>query len=149
MKNWIRTIHKAAALSGFMMILSFFTSTLYVELFGSFAQIASVKTYIFYAIWFLIPTMALAGITGAKMAPKVTRGPIAAKKKRMPLIALNGLLVLTPAAIYLHYLASTGQFNSTFYIVQIIELIAGFTNLILMSMSIRDVMKQKKPARLA
>ncbi|ERB63887.1 hypothetical protein G3U99_18095 [Vibrio coralliilyticus OCN008] len=149
MKNWTRTIHKAAALSGFMMILSFFTSTLYVELFGSFAQIASVKTYIFYAIWFLIPTMALAGITGAKMAPKVTIGPIAAKKKRMPLIALNGLLVLTPAAIYLHYLADAGQFNSTFYIVQIIELIAGFTNLILMSMSIRDVMKQKKPARLA
>jgi hypothetical protein len=120
-----------------------------VDLFGSFAQIASVKTYIFYAIWFLIPTMALAGITGAKMAPKVTRGPIAAKKKRMPLIALNGLLVLTPAAIYLHYLADAGQFNSTFYIVQIIELIAGFTNLILMSMSIRDVMKLKKPAQLA
>jgi len=147
MKNMITTLHKSAAILAFLLILSFFISSLFVELFGRHEDIVLVKTMIFYGIWVLIPTMAVTGITGAKMAPKVKSGPIASKKKRMPFIALNGLLILTPAAIYLHYLAKIGQFDGVFYGIQIVELIAGFTNLTLMALNIRDARKVKSKTR--
>ncbi|WP_245911056.1 hypothetical protein [Neisseria iguanae] len=56
----------------------------------------------------------------------------------MPKIALNGLLVLLPCAFYLNRLAQAGEFNGMFYTVQIIELIAGAANLIMMGLNIRD-----------
>ncbi|MEF1338195.1 hypothetical protein REH81_15645, partial [Vibrio rotiferianus] len=59
----------------------------------------------------------------------------------------NGVLVLVPAAIYLQHLAAIGQFDTTFYIVQIVELIAGFTNLTLMTLNIRDAKAIKKPKK--
>ncbi|MGF1702643.1 hypothetical protein L4D09_20310 [Photobacterium makurazakiensis] len=138
MKNALVYIHRSAAITAFIMILVFFTSTVLVELFGNQSQIVAVKTYIAYAIWVLIPVMAVTGITGAKMAPKVSAGLIGRKKKRMPFIAANGLMVLVPAALYLKHLATEGQFDNAFYTVQLIELIAGFTNLTLMSLNIRD-----------
>jgi hypothetical protein len=61
-----------------------------------------------------------------------------AKKKRMPFIAANGLLVLVPCAIVLHRWAAAGSFDISFYVVQVIELIAGATNLALMGLNARD-----------
>ncbi len=61
-----------------------------------------------------------------------------AKRKRMPFIAANGLLVLVPCAIVLNRWASAGSFDTSFYVVQIIELIAGPINLTLMSRNVRD-----------
>ena len=78
------------------------------------------------------------------MASKVVSSPIGNKKKRMPFIAINGLFVLLPCAVYLHHLAQLGQFDTTFYIVQITELVAGFTNLTLMTLNIRDGRKLKR-----
>lgn len=63
---------------------------------------------------------------------------VALKKKRMPFIAANGLLVLLPCAILLNQWASTGSLDTRFYFVQVIELIAGATNLALMGMNMRD-----------
>lgn len=79
------------------------------------------------------------------MAPKVKSGvgPIGRKKKRMPIIALNGLLILLPCAIYLNVLASQGLFNQLFYLIQGVELIAGSINLTLMALNIRDVLNMK------
>lgn len=144
MKTSIRYIHRITAIVAFLMILTFFTSTLLVELFSDQQTILLVKTYISYAIWVLIPIMALAGITGAKLAPNVKSGPIGNKKKRMPFIAMNGLFVLVPAAIYLQHLAEMGQFDVTFYSIQSVELLAGLINLTLMSLNIRDGFKMKK-----
>ena len=77
-------------------------------------------------------------VTGNKMAPKVKDGFIGSKKKRMPIVALNGLLVLLPAALYLNHLATAGQFDTWFYSIQAIELLAGGVNLSLMALNIRD-----------
>lgn len=66
---------------------------------------------------------------------------VEAKKKRMPLIAANGLLVLVPCAIVLNRWAAAGSFDTTFCAVQVIELIAGATNLTLMSLNARDGMR--------
>ena len=138
MSTSLRTLHRAAAMSAFLLILAFFTSSLIVELLGSPEAIATVKQSIVYGIGLLIPMMALTGITGAKLAPNASSGPIGSKKKRMPVIALNGLLVLVPAALYLNNLAGQGRFDTAFYTVQAVELLAGFINLVLMSLNIRD-----------
>ena len=65
-------------------------------------------------------------------------GLVDAKKKRMPFIAANGLLVLVPCAVMLDRWAAAGSFDSTFYLVQAIELIAGPINLALMALNVRD-----------
>lgn len=59
----------------------------------------------------------------------------------MPLIGANGLLVLLPAAIYLQSKASAGAFDTGFYAVQVVELVAGAANLAMMGLNIRDGLK--------
>lgn len=56
----------------------------------------------------------------------------------MPFIAANGLLILVPAAFYLESKASSGAFDTRFYLVQGVELIAGAANLVMMGLNIRD-----------
>ena len=56
----------------------------------------------------------------------------------MPFIAANGLLVLVPCAIFLNRWAAAGTFDATFYVVQVIELIAGAINLTLSGLNMRD-----------
>jgi len=140
-------VHATAASIALLLIISFCSSTLLSELLGSQQQIISVKNAIFYAIWFLIPCMAITGITGAKLAGKTKKGLIGKKLKRMPIIALNGLLILLPAAIYLRSLAIAGDFSTIFYIVQGVELLAGAINITLMSMNFRDGLKVSKAKR--
>jgi hypothetical protein len=56
----------------------------------------------------------------------------------MPFIALNGLLVLVPCAVFLQLRAAQGDFGAAFAVVQGIELLAGAANLVLMSLNLRD-----------
>ncbi|MGR5121043.1 hypothetical protein ACPV33_00010 [Vibrio harveyi] len=147
MKKTLSFAHRITSISAYLLIMSFFTSTVAVELFGDHHTTLVVKTYISYAIWAVVPLMAAAGITGSKMAPNVKKGPLAAKKKRMPFVAMNGILILVPAAIYLQHLAASNQFDTTFYIVQLVELLAGFTNLTLMTLNIRDARALKMPKK--
>lgn len=63
---------------------------------------------------------------------------IISKRRRMPFIALNGLLVLVPCALFLHAKAASGEFGSVFALVQAIELVAGAANLVLMGLNLRD-----------
>ncbi|OLQ94652.1 hypothetical protein BIY21_08010 [Vibrio ponticus] len=146
MNRKLKTLHRSCAVLAFITIASFFSSTLVSELFASQQTVAVVKQAIAYAVWGLIPLMAITGATGAKLAPKVKMGvgPIGRKKQRMPIIAINGLVVLLPAALYLNSLASQGDFGATFYTVQIIELLAGTTNLMLMALSLKDVLSTRK-----
>ena len=63
---------------------------------------------------------------------------IATKKKRMPFIAANGILVLIPCAIVLNRWAANGEFAAMFYAIQALELLAGATNMVLMGLNVRD-----------
>ena len=143
MKKHYFQLHRYAAITAFCLIFTFFCSSIFVELFGNHQNILMVKTYILYGVILLIPTMALTGFTGAKLSQKIRSKFIDRKQKRMPIIAINGLVVLLPCAFYLQYLASYGLFNHMFYLIQGLELIAGFTNLTLMSFSILDMKKSK------
>lgn len=134
----LRTIHPIAGAIGFLTILTFWTSTAYSEVFGTHATVAAVKSMILNGLFILVPAMVIVGATGMSMGHGRKDAPAVAKRKRMPIIAGNGLLILVPAAFFLNAKAGAGSFDATFYVVQFIELIAGAINLILMGLSIRD-----------
>ena len=133
-----KTLHSIFSFIAFLTILLFFTSSLAVELFGSHETIAQVKHLIVFGLYIFIPIIALTGITGFLLSKSRTGQLVEAKKKRMPLIAANGILILLPAVIFLDKWASAGLFDTRFYIVQGLEFMAGGTNLFLMGLSLRD-----------
>ncbi|MEX3011722.1 hypothetical protein [Hoeflea sp. TYP-13] len=137
-------IHAIAGVVGFLTILSFWTSTVTVELFGTPAAIAAVKSWILSGMFVLIPAMAIVGATGMSLGRKRRDRLTKVKKTRMPVIAANGLVILVPAAFYLASKANAGDFDDWFYAVQAVELIAGAANLTMMGLNIRDGLKMTR-----
>ncbi len=131
-------IHAVAGGIAFFTILIFWTSTVFTELFTSHETIAAVKSLILKGMFILIPAMIIVGASGMSLGGQRKGRIIADKKKRMPIIAATGLLVLLPAAFYLEMKAASNSFDATFYIVQAVELIAGLSNLRLMALNIKD-----------
>ncbi|MCR9087855.1 MAG: hypothetical protein NXH97_14055 [Rhodobacteraceae bacterium] len=131
-------IHAIAGGIGFVMILLFWASTAISELFANHETVAAVKAMILRGMFILIPAMAIAGGTGMALGQKRKDALTRAKKTRMPVIALNGLVILLPAAWFLAGKAAAGEFDSTLYAVQVVELIAGAANLTMMGLNIRD-----------
>ena len=135
-------IHFTAGILATLTIATFFTSTIIVELFGTHEAIAAVKSLIVIpGLFILVPAIAATGGTGFALSKSRKGRLVQVKQKRMPFIGANGVLVLIPCAIFLERWASVGAFDTTFYVVQGIELIAGAINLTLMSMNIRDGLK--------
>jgi hypothetical protein len=131
--------HLITAILASLCIAVFFLSTIVTELFGSHAAVAQLKSFIVTpGLWIMVPLMAAVGGSGMFLAGSRKGRLVDAKKKRMPFIAANGLLVLVPCAIMLNRWAAAGSFDTTFYLVQAIELIAGATNLTLMGLNARD-----------
>ncbi len=128
-----------AAVLATLTIATFFLSTVFVELVGSHEAVAAVKSLIVMpGLFILVPAIAVTGGSGFYLS-KFRQGQLVhAKKKRMPFIAGNGLLVLIPCAIVLNRWATAGTFDTTFYTVQTLELTAGAVNLTLMGLNIRD-----------
>ena len=137
-RRTVRRVHLAAALTAYAIILTFWTSTVAVELFGSTDAIAITKRAITWGLFVLVPILAITGITGARMAGASSHPRVVAKKGRMAVIGGVGLLVLVPSAIYLAEAASDGHLGLAFHVVQAVELMAGGTNLVLMGLNVRD-----------
>ncbi|MBG6156879.1 hypothetical protein IWQ52_002704 [Labrenzia sp. EL_159] len=131
-------IHAAAGGLGFLMVLIFWTSTVISETFATGADVTVVKSAILMGMFILIPALIVAGGSGMAMGATRTDPLTMAKKRRMPVIAGNGLLILVPCAFFLEGRASAGQFDTVFYAVQAVELFAGALNLTLMGLNIRD-----------
>jgi hypothetical protein len=134
-----RLAHRVAGLLAPACIAVFFMATVLTEVFGSPAAVAQLKSWIVSpGLWILVPAIAAAGGSGMFLS-RTRRGRLVdAKKKRMPFIAANGLLVLVPCAIVLERWAGAGHFGAAFYAVQALELVAGATNLTLMGLNVRD-----------
>ena len=132
----INKIHPVAAVIATLCIAAFLTSSILVELFGSDESIAMVKNLIVMpGLFILVPAIAITGGTGFALSKNRKGHLVGNKQKRMRFIGANGLLVLLPAAIVLDQWASSGSFDTKFYIVQGLELLAGATNLLLMSLN--------------
>lgn len=136
-----RIIHPLAGMIALLTIATFWLSTAISELFLSEAAIVTVKTTIPWGFLLLVPALAATGGSGFFLSHGQRTGLVGAKLKRMPFIAANGLLILIPAALFLASKARAGDFDTTFYVVQGIELLAGATNIALLGLGMRDGMK--------
>lgn len=137
----INVIHPVAGAIAILTIATFWLSTVLSELFGSHAMVTAVKTAIPWGFLVLIPALMAAGGSGFALAKGRRTGLVGAKIKRMPLIAANGILMLIPCALVLASKAKAGEFDSAFYTVQILELVAGAVNITLVGLSMRDGLK--------
>ncbi|MCW8843765.1 MAG: hypothetical protein OQK00_10150 [Rhodobacteraceae bacterium] len=134
----MKRLHPIAGGVALAMISVFWVSTVVVELRGNQAQIAQVKILIPWGFLILVSAMAAVGCTGFRLG-QTRRGKIVDKKrKRMPLIATNGVLILIPAAFFLASKAQAGAFDAVFYGVQVLELAAGAVNIMLLWRNMRD-----------
>ena len=101
MKSHAHAIFGSIAL---LCILGFWLSKLVSELFlSSRDAIVAVKGTILQAMWILIPTMAAAAGSGFSLSQGRSGRLIESKKKRMPFIAANGLLVLWMRGLFLRH----------------------------------------------
>lgn len=139
----IRVIHPVAGAVALFTILTFWVSTVISELFGSEAAVIAVKTSVPWGFFLLVPALAAAGGSGFALAGGRRAGLVAAKARRMPIIAANGILILIPAALYLAHKAGQAEFDGMFYAVQVLELAAGATNIALLGLNMRDGLKMK------
>ncbi len=133
-----RRVHPVAGTLALLTMLSFWTSTVAVELFGSTEDIAAVKHAIMWGLLVLVPAIAATGGTGFLRAGRSKNAHIVAKKRRMPAIGAIGILVLVPCVLYLGTTASAPGLGTYFHEVQTVELIAGAVNITLMSLNARD-----------
>jgi len=131
--------HFFAGILATACIATFFLSTIIVEVFGSRPSVATMKSLIVMpGLWILLPCIAITGGSGFFLAKSRKGRIVDSKKKRMPIIAANGLLILVPCAIVLNRWAAAGSVDTNFWIVQAIEVLAGAGNLTLMALNIRD-----------
>lgn len=110
---------------------------------GNAAQIASVKIWIVSRLPMLVVSFIIVGASGYILTGGKPRGLAAKKLQRMKIIAPNGIFILVPAALFLRWKAGNAELDSAFYTVQMIEIIAGTVNLILLGMSMRDGLKMR------
>lgn len=133
-----RMLHPIAGGVAMVMIALFWSSTVISELSGNEGWITAVKTLIPWGFLVLVPALAAAGGTGFALAGGRGGGLVDAKKRRMPVIAANGILVLIPAAFFLAAKARASEFDAVFYAVQAGELLFGGVNIWLLGLNMRD-----------
>ncbi|MBF0426681.1 MAG: hypothetical protein HQL66_12770 [Magnetococcales bacterium] len=134
----LHRVHPAAGAVAMLLIVTFWLATFLSELFASQTVVIAVKIAIPWGFLFLVPALATTGGSGIRLARSECLGLVGLKKRRIRLVAVNGLLVLIPAAIYLADKAKTGEFDMAFYLVQILELVVGGVNLTLLGLNMRD-----------
>uniref|UniRef100_UPI00333FB14A hypothetical protein n=1 Tax=Castellaniella defragrans TaxID=75697 RepID=UPI00333FB14A len=139
-----RKVHAVAAVLALSCITVFWVSTVIAELFLSTAAVTQVKLAIAYALLGFIPAMIAMGASGFAMGGNSPHPLLAVKRRRMPFIGGIGLLVLAPAAIFLSARAQAGSFDTIFYSVQALELIAGALNLTLIGLNFRDGLRLRR-----
>lgn len=142
--NMKRKVHAIAATLALLFIATFWTATVVAELLLSQAAVIQVKSGIAYALLVFIPVMVITGASGFALGGKSRQALIVAKRRRMPYIAGIGLLILVPCALFLANRAQSGVLDSSFYAIQMVELIAGAINLVLLSLNFRDGLRSRQ-----
>jgi hypothetical protein len=131
-------LHAAAGTLALVLVTCFWTATLVSELLLDSAAVVTVKKAIAsYGIAGLVFAMAATGATGFSLGKDRQGRLIREKKRRMPLMAVNGLLVMIPAALFLAHKAGAGEFDLVFYAVQALELAVGAVQLTLLGRNFR------------
>ncbi len=140
-------LHLIAAVLSAVFLAAFWTSTLVAEAFLDAAAVVAVKQGIAYALIVFVPLIALTGATGFALGRGRPEALVVRKRARMPIIAINGIAVLVPAALFLYWRAQAGVFDTAFYAVQALELIAGAANLSLIALNFRAGLRLSRARR--
>ena len=135
-----KKLHAIAGAIALLTIATFWSTTVASKLFGTVDQIILVKTSILWGMLLLIPAMAATGASGFSLGGKWKSPLVTRKKTRMKIAAANGILLLVPSAFFLATKAQAQDFDALFLIVQVVELIAGATNISLLVLNARDGM---------
>lgn len=130
-------LHIIATIIAALTISTFFTISIYAEIDGDLEVIKQVKSFIVMAMPIMVIAMPILNITGNKLSGKSQNPTILLKKKRMKWVMLNGICLLT-LAILLYYISHYQTINTTFFVLQIVELILGFTNLTLILLNAKS-----------
>lgn len=142
-------VHAAAGAAALLVIGSFWLATVAAELSGNLETIAAVKAGVLAGMTVLIPLMIVAGASGFSLAKGWKSPTVLRKKRRMRIVAANGILVLLPSAYVLAGWAGEGRFDAAFLAVQALELAAGAVNIALLSLNMRDGLAlRRKPSRM-
>lgn len=134
----LSALHRFCAMLSLLLVGSFWTSTVVAELWLEESFIVRVKTVIPYGFILLLPAIAITGATGMVLSRGRMVGRAKTKRNRMPFIALNGLVILIPSALFLSMKAQAGEFDRLFFGVQAVELLAGAINLYLLGRNALD-----------
>lgn len=137
----LKFVHPVAGGIALLAIATFWLATAFSELFGSAGMVVAVKTSIPWGFLLLVPALAATGGTGFNLAKGHRPKLITTKIRRTAVSAANGILVLVPSALFLAFKAHSGAFDTTFYAVQALELLAGAVNITLLGLNIRDGFK--------
>ena len=130
-------IHGIAGAAALLTIMSFWISALAAELILTTAGVVAVRTAILYAVPVLVISMIAAGASGARLAGRSRAPVVVAKRRRTMLAATNGLVVLIPSAVFLGLRAQDGLLGAPFALVQVVELIAGAANIVLLGLNMK------------
>ena len=130
-------IHVAATIVAAQTIVAFFTTSVIAEIKADPGFIREVKFFILCAMPIMIIAMPALNITGTKLAGKSQNKIILVKKKRMKLMMLNGIGLMS-LAIFLFYRSHYGNIDGVFLGAQIVEFILGLTNLTLIGLNARS-----------
>lgn len=141
-------VHAAAGAAALLVVGSFWLATVATEFSGNLETIAAVKAGVLAGMAVLIPLMIVAGASGFSLAQGWKSPTVLRKKRRMRIVAANGMLVLLPSAYVLAGWAEEGRFDAAFLALQALELAAGALNIALLSLNMRDGLAlRRKPSR--
>lgn len=138
-KNIVKA-HFIATIAAGITIVTFFSLSLVAELRGDVQLIKNVKAFILYALPVMVVAMPMLKITGDKLAGKSTNPIILAKKKRMKLMIINGICLIT-LAVFLYYRSHFHTIDNVFFIAQLAEFVFGLGNLTLIFLNAKNGMQ--------
>jgi hypothetical protein len=136
-RKTIARIHIAATIVAAITIATFFSISLVAELSGEEAFRRKVKEGILYSLPLMIVAMPILNISGNKLASKSQNPTVLAKRKRMKIIVVNGLCLIS-LACFLYYRSHYGVIDRLFHTAQILEFALGLTNLVLIVVNAKN-----------
>lgn len=130
-------IHVVATFIAAITIAAFFLSSLAAEINGSETAIRKVKETILFSLPVLLLAMPALGATGNILAGKSQHPLVVTKKKRMKVVFVNGLLLIS-LACFLYYRSHYHTMDGVFLAAQVTEFALGLTNLVLIGLNARS-----------
>lgn len=94
-----------------------------------------------YGLVSMVLCMAVTGASGFALSRNRGGRLLDEKKRRMQRLGMNGLLVMVPAALFLHSRAAAGIFDALFYTVQALELLVGVVQMTWLGQNFRAGMR--------